>query len=153
MWVPPEDKDPIQQLAPTRKTLSVFGAVRVDTGRLITMTAEWFNAETFQSFLEYLLSRTYRKRRIIVVLDNSRYHHAKMLDHWLEEHKDVIELEFLPPYSPDLNVIERVWKLTRRLCTHNHYFPTLEDLAEAVTAQLKLWEKPNSLLRRLCAII
>ena len=35
-------------------------------------------------------------------------------------------LDFLPHYSPDLNPIERVWKVTRRLCLHNVYFPKLE---------------------------
>jgi len=53
------------------------------------------------------------------ILDNSRYHHAILLKPWLEKHQEEIQLDFLPPYSPKLNPIERVWKLTRRLCTHN----------------------------------
>ncbi|NUO10491.1 MAG: transposase [Candidatus Brocadia sp.] len=52
------------------------------------------------------------------VLDNAKYHHAHIIYQFLEIHCDNLWLEFLPPYSPKLNPIERVWKLTltRRLC-------------------------------------
>ena len=55
-------------------------------------------------------------------------------------------------YSPDLNPIERVWKLTRRLATHNRYFPKLEDIADAVEEVFTQWHPGNETLRRLCAI-
>jgi hypothetical protein len=42
-----------------------------------------------------------------------------------------------PPYSPDLNPIERVWKLTRKLCIHDQYFPTIEAVATAVETQFR----------------
>ena len=89
---------------------------------------------------------------MVVVVDNARWHHARLLKPWLKEHKKTMRLDFLPPYSPELNSIERVWKLTRRLCTHNRYFPTLEGLVEIVFNQFDEWYKPNRILRRLCAI-
>lgn len=153
MWVPPEEKDPVQLLAPTRNTINIFGAVRIDTGRLLTLPYKTFNAQTFLEFLEYLAERTYRKRVIHIILDNSRYHHAKLLEPWIKKHRYDIVFDFLPPYSPELNPIERVWKLTRRLCIHNRYFPKLENLVDAVTGQLTKWESPNLVLKRLCAII
>jgi len=61
-------------------------------------------------------------------------------------------LDYLPPYSPELNPIERVWKLTRRLCVHNRYFPTLEEVIEVVETQFIGWKRRNNTLRRLCAI-
>jgi len=152
MWVPPEDKDPILHHAPTRKSMSVFGGVRIDTGRLLTTTSENFNAKTFQEFLDYLINRTYRKRKMHLILDNSRYHHAKLLDSWRQDYKKDVKFDFLPPYSPQLNPIERVWKLTRRLCVHNRYFPELDDLVQTVEQQFKPWETSNATLRRLCAI-
>jgi transposase len=112
MWVPPEDKDPVLLHAPTRKSMSIFGAVRIDTGRLLTLPYRTFNAQTYLEFLEYLLKRTYRKRMIHVILDNSGYHHAKLLGPWIRKHRRDIVFDFLPPYSPELNPIERVWKLT-----------------------------------------
>ena len=90
---------------------------------------------------------------MVVVADNARWHHAKALEPWLRQHRIALRLDFLPPYSPELNHIERVWKLTRRLCTHNQYFEKLEELIDTVEDQMQLWTKPNETLRRLCAII
>ena len=65
---------------------------------------------------------------------------------------DVFHCEYLPPYSPDLNPIERVWKFTRRLCVHNRYFPELSDLTNLVEDQFHVWIMGNNDLRNLCAI-
>ena len=64
-----------------------------------------------------------------------------------------LALDFLPPYSPELNPIERVWKLTRRSCLHNRYFGQLSELIEDVENQFDHWHKGNATLRRLCAKI
>ena len=55
-----------------------------------------------------------------------------------------------PPYSPDLNPIERVWKLTRRRGLHNRYFATLEEVIVAVETEFANWTMRNETLRRLC---
>jgi hypothetical protein len=94
-----------------------------------------------------------RKRRLVLILDNARYHHARILQPFLAERRHILSLSVLPPYSPELNPVERVWKLARRLCTHNQYFPQLSDLIAAVTYQLEFWKKPNIFLRSLCGII
>lgn len=152
MWVPPEDVDPIVLHAPTRKSVGAFGAVRIEDGVLVTRLEKTFNGASFQAFLHQLLRRSRKGRKMVLILDNARWHRARTLAAWLQQHRDQFSLDFLPPYSPDLNPIERVWKLTRRLCTHNRYFPDLEDLINAVQDQFILWRKPNTTLRRLCAI-
>lgn len=153
MWIPPEDADPVALHAPTRKQTAVFGAVCVADGRLAVMKAETFDARSFQGFLKELLRRRKHGRKMIVVLDNARWHHARLIRPWLQKHRHMIKLEFLPPYSPDLNPVERVWKLVRRLCTHNRYFKNLEDLDVVIHKQLGKWFRPNGQLKRLCAII
>lgn len=152
MWVPAEDVDPIVLHAPTRKSVGVFGAVCAANGRLVTRREERFDAMTFLSFLKQLLLHRRKGRKMIVIADNARWHHAQDIQPWLTEHRHAIQLDFLPPYSPDLNHIERVWKLTRRLCTHNKYFHVLDELIEAVFAQFEFWRKPNGTLAKLCAI-
>jgi transposase len=152
MWVPPEDIDPVILHAPTRKNVAFFGAVRPSDGLLVTRLADSFNAETFQQFLSQLIHRKRQRRKMFVVVDNARWHHAKALAPWLNRHRKTLRLDFLPPYSPEINHIERVWKLTRRLCTHNHYFEDLKELVDTVDHQFRLWTKPNDTLRRLCAI-
>jgi len=61
-------------------------------------------------------------RRLVGHSDNAKYHHARLHAIWREERIPTFELDFLPAYSPELNPIERVRKLTRRLCLHNRYF-------------------------------
>jgi len=152
MWIPPEETDPVVLHAPTRKSVALFGAVNLHGGQMIAHFNPVFEAQTFLVFLKGLLRRRARGRKMMVITDNAAYHHAAGLDQWLRENSDVLELLFLPPYSPDLNPIERVWKLLRRLCTHNEYFPELEMLEIALTQQLRQWWKPNAVLRRLCCI-
>lgn len=153
MWIPPEEKDPIVLHAPTKKSISLFGAVQSGTGKLVSMVTPIFNAETFLEFLEMILESKKWGKKIILILDNARYHHAIMLQSWLARNEKKIMLVFLPPYSPDLNAIERVWKMTRRLCTHNRYFSTLDELSGIVKRQMKEWAKPNETLKKLCCII
>lgn len=152
-WVAPEDKDPVQLLAPTRKSVGQFGAVNLRCGTLITQVDEKFNAITFQSFIEKLLSYRTKGKQMILILDNARYHHAKLIKSFLDKHRRILKLIFLPPYSPNLNPIERVWKLTRRRCTHNRYFASFEQLVTALSRQMETWAMPNEILRKLCCII
>jgi hypothetical protein len=153
MWVPPEETDPILLHAPTRKSVALFGAVNLRNGQLITQFSPKFDAGTFGDFLRKLIARRHSNRRIIAILDNARYHHAILLKPLLTSYRKTLTLSFLPPYSPDLNPVERVWKLARRLCTHNRYFPALQDLVAAVSEQMDAWRKPNPVLYKLCGII
>jgi putative transposase len=62
-----------------------------------------------------------------MILDNVKFHHAKRLKPILERYKHRIELIFLPPYSPDLNPVERVWWLMRKEITHNRWVKSMEE--------------------------
>lgn len=154
MWVPPETKDPVILHHPTRKSVGYFGAVRLRDGKFVFRREdERFNGETFHIFLKHLRRVSApARRRVVLISDNAKYHHARLHKDWRERNAEHFALEFLPPYSPDLNPIERVWKLTRRLATHNRYFPNLENITEAVEDVFAQWHAGNQTLRRLCAI-
>ena len=154
MWVPPENRDPIVYHHPTRKSVGYFAAVRLRDGKfLYRRETGRFNGETFREFL-----KTFREasaepdRRILAISDNAQYHRSSLHLNWREQQAPHFCLSFLPPYSPELNPIERVWKLTRRLCLHNRYFGFLDGVVDAVESQFIQWTKPNEVLRRLCAI-
>ena len=154
MWVPPEVKDPVLLHHPTRRSVGYFGAVRIRDGKfLFQRETGRFNAVTFWDFLRMFrrISRT-TGRRVVVVTDNAKYHHARLHKDWRERHAADFALDYLPPYSPELNPIERVWKLTRRQCLHNRHFAKLEDVVEAVEVEFESWGRRNETLRRLCAI-
>lgn len=143
MWVPPESKDPRLLHAPTRKSVACFGAVNVSTGTFVRSFCPKFDARTFQAFLKQLLRHRSTTRRMVIVLDNARYHHAALLAPLRRKYRRVLTLLFLPPYSPHLAPIERVWKLTRRVATHNRYFATLDALLTAVEECFSRWNTAN----------
>ena len=154
MWVAPENRDPICRHAPTRKSISYFGAVRIRDGCLVVSKPEGrFDAKTCWTFLRKLRRRARRRGgRVVVIVDNARYHHANLHATWRQMQEPHFVLLFLPPYSPQLNPIERVWKLLRKLWLHNRYFPTLDELVHIVDLQFTAWSRANSVLRRLCAV-
>lgn len=125
--------------APTRKSVACFGAVSLRTGKFIRSMAAVSNAATFQDFLKTLLRHRSRGTRMVIVLDNARYHHAILLAPLLRKFRRVLSLLFLPAYSPQLAPIERVWKLARRLATHNRYFATLSEVLQAINDSFDRW--------------
>ena len=154
MWVPPEVKDPVLLHHPTRQSVGYFGAVRLRDGKFVfSRETNRFDAQTTWSFLDLLRQRSRRAgRAVALIIDNAKYHHANLHRTWRQEQAPDFVLDYLPPYSPDLNPIERLWKLTRRLCLHNRYFPTLEDVVESVESKFSEWTSGNEVVRKLCAI-
>jgi len=150
-WAP-KGKQPRILSPATRQKVGFFGAVSLKTGRLLTQEeSSVFNAETFQDFLSHLLNST--GNHILLILDRASYHRAKILQPFLQKHSHRLTLALLPSYSPELNSIERVWRITRRKVTHNRYFPTVEDLRQNLLNQFIRWSCPNEALKVLCANI
>lgn len=154
MWIPPEIKDPVVRHFPSRKSVGYFGAVRLRDGLFVaTREPDKFNAKSFHNFMKKLFVVGFTARRkMILITDNAKYHHAKLHREWRDEHAERFVLYFLPPYSPDLNPVERVWKLVRRTCLHNRYFHTLKEIEEVVETQFLKWSRDSETLRKLCAI-
>lgn len=154
MWIAPECKRPVAIQQPGRKCVGYFGAVRIRDGEFIYSREEdKFNAETCWAFLKKVEEQSRSAgKAVVLMIDNARYHHARMHKAWREEVCSRFRLEFLPPYSPELNPIERVWRLTRRKRLHNQYFPTLESLRDAAESLFETWTKGSEDLRRLCRI-
>lgn len=154
MWIPPEEKDPVLKHHPGRKSVGYFGAIRLCDGKFVYRREEnMFDGESFFGFLRYLKSRSTRTgHKVILLIDNAKYHHARLHKDWRTKTDHVFHCEYLPPYSPDLNPIERVWKLTRRTSIHNKYFADLKEVVVAVEKQFAAWEKPNATLKSLCKL-
>ena len=154
MWIPPELKDPVLRHFPGRKSVGYFGAVRIRDGLFVSIREpDKFNAQSFHDFMKKLLATgSTAGHQMVVITDNAKYHHAKLHREWREEHADRFALDFLPPYSPDLNPVERVWKLVRRICLHNRYFHTLKEIEDVVETQFLNWSSGSETLRKLCAI-
>lgn len=67
-----------------------------------------------------------------MVLDNARIHHAKLIQPFLEKIKDRLQLAFLPPYSPNLNPIEALWKWLKNAVIYNVFYKSVYEIRRAV---------------------
>ena len=131
---------------PGRESVKAIGAVSVDANpRFHFQFSEVFNQETYLKFLKRVASHYAVKVHMIV--DNARYHHAITVTEWLEQNKAKIQLHFLPPYSPDLNAQECVWRITRRKGIHNRYFESTDTLHQTVFRQFNRFQGNPAYLR------
>jgi transposase len=135
------------------------GFVRPDTGELFISTPSWFTFETtIESVREYIKANPIEDgKKFAMILDNAPWHKKAIRlieDVNNAEYADIREKVVfvkLPPYSPDLNPIEQVWRITRRENTHNVFFKSKEDLKEKVDKAFSQWAKPNKQLQALCS--
>lgn len=111
--------------------------------------SEYFNAETYLAFLDEILLPSFytRNHRVYLIQDNASYHKKPEVYAWFKENRNRLEVFLLPPYSPELNCVEQVWRYTRKQATHNRYFDTVEDLCEALFATFEdIQRHPESIL-------
>jgi len=137
----------------THKCTTVLGAVDPLHGRVYSVLADRLTHVEFQVFLESLITHYKTPGKIVLVLDNARFHHAKALQPFLEQMKSKLELLFLPPYSPDLNPIERFWKFLRKLVTHNTFYETVDNLITSLKHVLQKFLCPSFEISSLCRIL
>lgn len=93
--------------------------------------------------------QAYSGRKVYLICDNGPLHHGPALKRWLEAHADQLHLEFLPPYSPKFNLIERLWKKAKRLFFHGHYFKTPAALEQQVRKAMRHFQWHSALLQSL----
>ena len=113
-----------------RKRFNVLGALNAITHELITVTNDtYINSQSFCDLLWHI-SRLNIRVPITLVLDNARYQKCNLV--WeLAESLD-IELLYLPPYSPNLNIIERLWKFVKKQCLYSKYYSEFKDFKNAI---------------------
>lgn len=93
----------------------------------------------------------YLTGKIVMILDNARIHHAKLVQPFLEKVKNRFSLVFLPPYSPELNLIEGVWGWMKSSVINNVFFQTLSRVSVAVQKFVESINKVSTqIIDRLC---
>jgi transposase len=144
-----------QPLVPCRQTprerVTGFGSVNPLTGQLVANFEKNGNFLSFKKHLKKVLATYRNKTKIILYVDNVRYHHAKTLNGFLSTHPK-LEIRYLPPYSPDLNPIERVWWYMRKRITHNRYLSSIKERIAKFWRLMSLALKPSELFKNICVI-
>ena len=121
-----------------RKRFNVLGAVNAITNKLHYVCNEtYIDAITVCQLLKDI-SKSYKGKNITLVMDNARYQKCRLVMATASELK--IDLLFLPPYSPNLNIIERLWKFIKKKSLNTKYY---EKFSEFQAAILDALEKSN----------
>ena len=119
-----------------RKRLNILGAYSPDDHDYVDLrlTKENITGEQFVKLLEKLLAKHPEAEKILLYLDNARYYSKPVVKEWLARHQQ-FRLVFLPAYSPNLNLIERLWKFLRKKAL-NRWHKTFEAMQDAVAEVL-----------------
>jgi len=136
IWFPKGEK-PKGAFFWSNKKLTVFGA--------LTSSSKFYydfyiaqNSFTFCSFLQNLFAWLEPNKKYIFILDNAGFHKTSVVKSLLEERKKWIAVEYIPPYSPELNPIETCWKVTKNAVTKSQHFKTVEAMQEELEV---FWSK------------
>lgn len=113
-----------------RQRFKVLGALNAITKELIMITNDSYITSIQVCELLRKLTNT-STLPITIVLDNARYQRGRLVMELAE--KLDIELLFLPPYSPNLNLIERLWKLTKNECLYSKYYNNFKEFSGTIS--------------------
>jgi transposase len=116
----------------SQKHLNILGALDLEGMAIHRQEFETINGEAIIAFLGYLLT-CLPGLTLHVILDQAGYHKCALVKAWVEKNPR-IRLHLLPPYSPNLNTIERVWKIMHENTVNNLYSPTFKSFTEKIHA-------------------
>jgi transposase len=121
-----------------RQRLNINGAINLETLRPVTGFYDTINADAALDLFTRIAARHPRAKVIYVIVDNARYYHSRVLKKALKGTK--IKLIFLPPYSPNLNLIERFWKFFKKKVLNNRYYETFAQFERACKNFFRKWK-------------
>ena len=149
-WAP-VGQTPLVKTTGIRKGYKVFGLIEFFSGRLLYQGIEdRFNSDSYQAFLEYLLSQC--TGPIILIQDGAKYHTSKSTREFIEAHKERLIVYQLPSYSPDFNPIEYLWKKVKTKATHNRYFAQFVELIQSVEEAMSILASQADEILRLMGV-
>lgn len=126
-----------------REYIYAYSAIAPETGDCYSMIAPQCNTESMSLFLE-LFAEHYSNYRIVLLLDKAGWHVSQTL-----KQPDNLVLLHLPPYSPELNPVELLWREIRRKHFHNKIFNSLDDVENTLNTALAQCHDNRSDIKRL----
>lgn len=126
-----------------REYIYAYSAIAPATGDCFSMIAPFCNTESMNCFLS-LLANQYSNYRIVLLLDKAGWHISQNI-----RLPDNLVLIHLPPYSPELNPVELLWREIRRKNFHNKIFNSLDDVENTLSAALAHYHKNTNKIKQL----
>jgi transposase len=115
-----------------RVNVNINGALSWPDREIVHRQADKITSAEMIKLFDDLQARHPGAMAISVVLDNARYNHSKEIKAYISSEGCRIKLVYLPPYAPNLNLIERFWWLFKKKALYNEYFPKFADFKAAV---------------------
>jgi len=112
-----------------RQRANISGALNAETHEVVVQEHVTLNAENTIEFFKLLERKNPNSKNIYVILDNAGYYKGEKIREYLKTSR--IRLIFLPPYAPNLNLIERLWKFFKKLVLYNKYYSTFSEFKSA----------------------
>lgn len=150
-WTTKGERRMIAQPQRKKERRTIMATIEPETGRLTQTTCKRGNSKTFIAHLKRVLRDYKDKQKIMIVLDNARFHKSKMVKAWLKENPK-ITLKFIPPYWPQLNVVERYWRAMRKNIAHNFWVKSIWHRLRELRKWSAPFKQPNPVLKSLCEI-
>ena len=113
-----------------RQRLNLHGAINIETMDTTIIESKTVDAESTIELLEILNQKYSLSKKIYIILDNAKYHYSKTVKEYLKSCKR-IKLVFLPAYSPELNLIERLWRYYKQEVLYNTYYESIIEFRNA----------------------
>lgn len=117
-----------------RQRFNVLGALNAVTHEVLTITNETYITSIEVCDLLRKIAIVSADVPVTLVLDNARYQRCRLVQDLAAELQ--IELLYLPPYSPNLNLIERLWKFVKKKCLYSKYYETFTTFKGAIETTL-----------------
>lgn len=113
-----------------RQRLNLHGAINAETMEMTVIESQSINRESTVQLLEMLDKKYEHSDDVVVILDNAGYHYSKEVKAVINN-SPRLRLVYLPPYSPELNLIERVWKFFKKKVLYNKYYQDVQSFKSA----------------------
>ncbi len=125
----------------------MFGAWSLREQRFFWKSVKRGNAKTFIEFLHQLRNQ-YKGRKIVIITDNASYHKCKKIREWLKKYPEIL-ITYIPPYSPEYNPVEQVWKWLKTMISRAK--SCYKNLSEKISVVRKItWAlRENKLVKPL----
>ena len=143
-WIFKGKRKPIR-MTNKQYRINIMGGICLTDHRIVYEQADKVNEDSIQSFLYRLRKKHPGRYQVHVIWDNAGYHRSKAVQAFAKELGMV--LHYLPPYSPNLNPIERLWKILHEQVTRNRYYSTFADFKDAIKHFFQYTVKKKSLLK------
>lgn len=128
-WIK-KGNDRSEKMTACQKRINIIGAIDLEKQDIEYCQVDWVNTESLKTFISQLCAAYPLMSTIHLILDNAGYHKSDEFLKFVATTK--VKIHYLPPYSPNLNPIERLWKIMHENTTYNRYYAKFSEFSASI---------------------